>query len=318
MSLKNTVLKSLPHFPGAKEWNKIFNQMLIILCCIFVLFFVSIYYTLIFCKCSLDAFSYVCIYMQISFRSIMLQNDSGLQWINSTKDKETITAIHLLVLCVKNLSVECPHKGPTLSDVIMGAMASQITSLKIVYSNVYSGTDERKYQSVALLAFVRGIHQWLVNSPHKGPETQKMFPFDDVIMGNAESVSMAWHHDAMGFNTLRLKQNGRHFADDMFKWIFLKENVWIPIKISLKFVPRGPINNIPALVQIMAWRRPGDKPLSGPMMVRLPTHICVTRPQWVNHVQQCKFIYFKFSYNFSHCINIKKLNNNDSYCDWQK
>ena len=50
----------------------------------------------------------------------------------------------------------------------------------------------------------------------------------------------------------------------------------------LKFVPKGPINNIPALVQIMAWRRPGDKPLSEPMMVRLPTHICVTRPQWVN------------------------------------
>ena len=53
----------------------------------------------------------------------------------------------------------------------------------------------------------------------------------------------------------------------------------ISIKISLKFVPNGPINNIPALVQIMAWRRPGDKPLSEPMMVSLLTHICVTRPQ---------------------------------------
>ena len=83
-------------------------------------------------------------------------------------------------------------------------------------------------------------------------------------------------------NTLRPRQNGRHFADDIFECILLNENVWIPIKISLKFVPRGPINNIPALVQIMGWRRPGDKPLSGPMMVRLPTHIYVTRPQWVN------------------------------------
>ena len=83
-------------------------------------------------------------------------------------------------------------------------------------------------------------------------------------------------------NTLRLRQNGRHFADDMFKCIFLNENVWIPIEISLKFVPKGPINNIPALVQIMAWRRSGDKPLSEPMMVGLPTHTCVTRPQWVN------------------------------------
>ena len=86
----------------------------------------------------------------------------------------------------------------------------------------------------------------------------------------------------MPINTLRPIQNGRHFADDIFKWIFLNENVWIPIKISLKFVPRGPTNNITALVQIKAWRRPGDKPLSGPMMVRLPTQICVTRPLWVN------------------------------------
>ena len=60
----------------------------------------------------------------------------------------------------------------------------------------------------------------------------------------------------------RLRQNGRHFPDDIFKWNFLNENAWISIEISLTFVPRGPINNIPALVQIMAWRRPGDKPLS--------------------------------------------------------
>ena len=75
------------------------------------------------------------------------------------------------------------------------------------------------------------------------------------------------------FNTLRPRQNGRHFPDDIFKWIFLNENVWILINISLKFVPRGPINNIPTLVQVMAWRRPGDKPLSEPMMFRLPTYI---------------------------------------------
>ena len=84
--------------------------------------------------------------------------------------------------------------------------------------------------------------------------------------------------------TLRPRQNGRHFADDTFKRIFLDENTRISIKISLKFVPKGPINNIPALVQIMAWRRPGDKPLSEPMMVRSLTHICVTRPQWVNWI----------------------------------
>ena len=83
-------------------------------------------------------------------------------------------------------------------------------------------------------------------------------------------------------NTLRPRQNGRHFAEDIFKCIFLNENVWISINISMKFVPKGPINNIPALVQIMAWRRPGDKPLSEPMMVSLTMHICVTRPWWVN------------------------------------
>ena len=83
-------------------------------------------------------------------------------------------------------------------------------------------------------------------------------------------------------NTLRPRQNGRHFPDDIFKCIFLTEHVSISINIWLKFVPKCPINNIPALVQIMAWRRPGDKPLSEPMMVCLPTHICVTRPQWVN------------------------------------
>ena len=82
-------------------------------------------------------------------------------------------------------------------------------------------------------------------------------------------------------NTLRPRQNGRYFADDTFKRIFLNENVRILIKISLKFVPKGPINNISTLVQIMAWRRSGDKPLSEPIMVSLLTHICVTRPQWV-------------------------------------
>ena len=68
------------------------------------------------------------------------------------------------------------------SDVIMIMLVSQITSLVIVYSTVYSGTDQRKHQSSASLAFVRGIHQWLVNSSHKGPVTLKMFPFDDAIM----------------------------------------------------------------------------------------------------------------------------------------
>ena len=87
-------------------------------------------------------------------------------------------------------------------------------------------------------------------------------------------------------NTLRLRQYGRCFADNVSKCIFLNENVWISLKISLKFVPKVPINSIPALVQILAWRRLGDKPLSEAMMVSLLTHICVTRPQWVKHVSK--------------------------------
>ena len=70
------------------------------------------------------------------------------------------------------------------------------------------------------------------------------------------------------FNSSRPGQNGRRFADDIFQWIFSKENIWCSIKISLKFIPRGAINNNP--------------PLSEPMVVSLPVHICVTQPQCVN------------------------------------
>ena len=83
--------------------------------------------------------------------------------------------------------------------VIMGAVASQITRLTIVYSTVYSDADQRKHQSSVSLAFVWGIHRWPVNSPHKWPVTRKMFPFDDVIMvsignslkGNSTKLSIS-------------------------------------------------------------------------------------------------------------------------------
>ena len=82
-------------------------------------------------------------------------------------------------------------------------------------------------------------------------------------------------------NTLRPGHDAQHFADDIFKCVFLNEDIPISINISLKFVPKGLINNIPALVQIMAWCRPGDKPLSEPLMMSLLTHICITLPQRV-------------------------------------
>ena len=81
-------------------------------------------------------------------------------------------------ICINGEEFKLAH----YSDIIMGAMASKITSLNTVYSTVYSGADQRKHQISAPLAFVRGIHRWPMNSPHKGPITRKIFPFYDVIM----------------------------------------------------------------------------------------------------------------------------------------
>ena len=84
--------------------------------------------------------------------------------------------------------------------------------------------------------------------------------------------------------------------------------MWISLKIPLKFVPKGPINNIPALVQIMAWRRPGDKPLSEPMLVFVPTHICVTRPQWVKYLEK----------NYRSTESSFSLGDWPTHCNWQQ
>ena len=86
------------------------------------------------------------------------------------------------------------------------------------------------------------------------------------------------------FNTWRQRQNGHNFTDNIFKYIFLNANVQISINISLKFVPQGQISNIPVLVQIMAWRRTGNKLLSEPMVFDLLMQLCVTRPQWVESI----------------------------------
>ena len=92
----------------------------------------------------------------------------------------------------------------------------------------------------------------------------------------------------MVVNTSRQQRmTARYFADDHFKCIFLNENIWISIDISLKNVLKGQISNIPALVQIMAWCLLGARPLSEPMMIRLLTQICVTRPYWVKRIEIC-------------------------------
>ena len=80
-------------------------------------------------------------------------------------------------------------------------MVSQITSITSVYSTVYSGIDQRKHQSSASLAFVWGIHRWLVNSPHKWPVTRRMFPFDGVIMNRLYSSNISAYKDIQGCQT---------------------------------------------------------------------------------------------------------------------
>ena len=125
------------------------------------------------------------------------------------------------------------------------------------------------------------------------------------MMGNSV-MGLKLYNANLLLNTLRPRQNGRHLADDIFKCIFRNENVWISINISLKVVSMGLIDNIPALVQIMAWRRSGDKPLSEPMMDSLLTHICVTRPQWVKRTVAwyCDVIWSKI---ISHCMFVRYL-----------
>ena len=98
------------------------------------------------------------------------------------------------------------------------------------------------------------------------------------------------------------RQNDRHFPDDIFKCIFVNGNIRISNKISLKIVPKVLLNNIPVLVQIMAWRRPGDKPLSEPMLVSLLMHIWVTWPQWVNE----RYLQWYVNQSVGRVLTIKK------------
>ena len=112
----------------------------------------------------------------------------SLAWMNCWPNNRVVndlklhdTHVTLLYYVLNHLEVHF-HYG----DVIMDAIASKITSLTIVYSIVYSDADQRKHQSSATLAFVRGIHRRPVNSPHKWPVTRKIFPFDDVIMNGSK------------------------------------------------------------------------------------------------------------------------------------
>ena len=105
------------------------------------------------------------------------------KWVTSVSAESIGHLCNASLQCITMNDAFFPKQGPHhYGDVIMDAIASQITSLTIVYSIVYSDVDQRKHQSPASLAFVRGIHRRPGNSPHKWPVTRKVFPFDDVIM----------------------------------------------------------------------------------------------------------------------------------------
>ena len=109
-------------------------------------------------------------------------------------------------------------------------------------------------------------HIWVILQVKGNYNTESVAVITIQAWGTVKTIICRVHW----FSTLRPRQNGRHFAGDIFKGIFLNETVWILIKISLKFVLKGPIDDIPALVQVMAWHRSGDMPVSEQMMARLP------------------------------------------------
>ena len=127
----------------------------------------------------------------------------------------------------------------------------------------------------------------------------------DIILS---ADALVFDSSVAPFNTFRPWQNGSHYTDNIFKCILLNQNVKISIKISLKFVPKDPIDNIPSLVQIMAWRPTGYKPLSEPMMVRLPMHIYVTQPQWVNTTSLANMFILQFNIYYIFYLFSKEKN----------
>ena len=151
----------------------------------------------------------------------------------------------------------------------MSTMGSQITDISIVCTAVCWGANQRKHQSSASLAIVQGIHWWPVNSLHKGPVTLKLFPFDNIIMGHSSyalhqnctcylisHIAVICITDAGNcflFNILRPDQNCRQSVDSILKCIFLKEIVWILLKISMKFVSEGIIEKKSVLVPVTVW-----------------------------------------------------------------
>ena len=126
------------------------------------------------------------------------------------------------------------------------------------------------------------MHVGIANQQWRGKLSRRMRNPQYYVSGKRPMALILLPRDIAVSSPEQLTQNGHHFADDIFKRISWTEKVPILIKISLKFIPKGPIDKKPPLVQIMAWRRTDARPLSEPMVACLIKHVCVTRPQWVS------------------------------------
>ena len=198
----------------------------------------------------------------------------------------------------------------------MGAMASRTTGVSIVYSTVCSCGDQRKHQSFASLPFVRGIHRWPVNSPHKWSVTRKMFSSDDVIMGHL--IAAATEKGFLGiqlynwvftspyypvynaiyrlaylmFDTLTLKRNGRNFAD-IFECVFWKEMYFYFDSNPLCFGLHGTIDSKPSSVLVLVWHQQATCHYRNQFWDGSLTHICITLTWWGH--QQSSFISYSIA-----------------------
>ena len=199
---------------------------------------------------------------------------TGHRWILLTKASDAELWYFLDMIC------------PEQTLVIWDATALIMTSLQWLPDDL----SVRRCRHVSMCASLSACMQWLSDrTPWKSSVSIECFLTCINISDKNEQIkvvatiyirlsqvisSICWHEKCSKicqivpvvkyhhwYNTLRPGRNGRHFADDIFQCIFLTENACISIKISLKFVHKGPINKISALVQIMARRRPGDKPL---------------------------------------------------------
>ena len=168
-------------------------------------------------------------------------------------------------------------------------LASQITGNSNVSLTACLDQEHREHESYALLLFCEGNPLVTSDCAHKERVMRHVFRCRDVCMRfetymaifpdispcRLTDTCLKINADVKNLKAvLRLKdyravcrQDGRHFADDIFKCIFVSEDVWMSIKISRKFVRKGPINNKSSLVQVIAWPWTGDKPLPEPMMI---------------------------------------------------